>query len=65
MEESKPDNGYLDELSKPNPIQKKTAVLPKSLFPLLPLPTFKFSEEEVSLATSFSVKEQKDQHMIR
>lgn len=44
MEESKSNQGYYEELPRANPIQKKTLVTPRSIFPLLSLPSFKYSQ---------------------
>lgn len=53
------DDGDLDclqDLSKANPIQKRVAVPPKSILPLLPLPQFKYDEELIDLGPTFSAK---------
>jgi hypothetical protein len=55
----------LQELPKANPIQKKTIVQPRSILPQLPLPCFRYSEEEVELAPTFSVLDQKEQHTLK
>jgi hypothetical protein len=43
MDDPKNDCSYLVDLPKANSIRNKTAVPPKSIFPLLPLPLFKYS----------------------
>ena len=40
----------LNELSKANPIQKRVPVPPRSIMPLLPLPSFQHSDDTVELA---------------
>lgn len=44
MEHSKNDLEYLEELPKANPIRNKTAIPPKSIFPFLPLPHFRYAD---------------------
>ena len=54
MEEIKAE--CLQELPKANPIQKRVPVAPRSVFPLLPLPSFHHSEDLVDLAPPFKTK---------
>jgi hypothetical protein len=65
MEENRTEFEYLHELPKPNPIQKKSLVPPRSICPQLPLPNFKYSEDEVDLANGFVAADQKEQHVLR
>jgi len=59
MEENKPEFEYIHELTKPNPIQKKSLVPPRSVLPQLPLPVFKYSDDEVDLANAFVAADQR------
>lgn len=38
---------YYEELSEANPIKQRVRIPPRSIFPLLPLPDFKFSNADV------------------